>query len=223
MTQIDRPQSQTVPEPKSRCPVRIKAIIWYLQRLIGEEMANWTEDQLAQIDAAKELEITSRRSDGSLRGWLQIWVVRADGGVVARTWRRRTTGWFGHVVKGKGARIRVPGLETEVSVEDLGGGPDDLRARVDDAYRTSTAGTPRTQLARWSTTQQRPQRCVSSPTSLRQRVGARLQGRPAPVLGAATTELDANQPGSLLGLIDRCADVDRLRATLDRRDRRRRA
>jgi hypothetical protein len=98
-------------------------------------MANWTEEQLAQIDAAKELEITSRRADGSLHGWLPIWVVRADGGVLVRTWQRRTTGWFGHVVKGKGARIRVPGLETEVSVEDLGGGPDDLRARVDDAYR----------------------------------------------------------------------------------------
>jgi hypothetical protein len=96
-------------------------------------MANWTEEQLAQIDAAKELEITSRRADGSLHSWLPIWVVRADGEVFVRTWHRRTTGWFGQVVKSRGARIRV--LETEVSVEDLGEGTDDLRARVDDAYR----------------------------------------------------------------------------------------
>jgi hypothetical protein len=61
-------------------------------------MANWTDEQLAQIDGAMELEITSRRADGSLRGWLPIWVVRADGGVFVRTWHRRTTGWFGHVV-----------------------------------------------------------------------------------------------------------------------------
>ena len=98
-------------------------------------MASWTEEQLALIDAAKELEIASRRADGSLRGWLPIWVVRADDGVFVRTWHRRTTGWFGQVVKNRGARIRVPGLETEVSVEDLGEGSDDLRARVDDAYR----------------------------------------------------------------------------------------
>jgi hypothetical protein len=98
-------------------------------------MPDWTEQQLAQIDAAKELEITSRRADGSLRSWLPIWVVRADGEVFVRTWHRRTTGWFGQVVKGRGARIRVPGLETEVSVEDLGEGTDALRARVDDAYR----------------------------------------------------------------------------------------
>jgi hypothetical protein len=98
-------------------------------------MADWTEEQLAQINAAKELEITSRRADGSLRSWLPIWVVRADGEVFVRTWHRRTTGWFGEVVKSRGARIRIPGLETEVSVEDLGEGTDDLRARVDDAYR----------------------------------------------------------------------------------------
>ena len=99
-------------------------------------MADWTEEQLAQIDAAKELEITSRRADGSLRSWLPIWVVRADGEIFVRTWHRRTTGWFGQVVKSRGARIRVPGLESEVSVEDVGEGSDDLRARVDDAYRT---------------------------------------------------------------------------------------
>lgn len=98
-------------------------------------MGHWTEEQLARIDAAKELEIARRRADGSLRSWLPIWVVRADGEVFVRTWHRRTTGWFGQVVESRGARIRVPGLETEVSVEDLGEGTDDLRARVDDAYR----------------------------------------------------------------------------------------
>ena len=68
--------------------------------------------------------------------WLPIWVVTADEEVFVRTWHRRMTGWFGQVVNNRGARVRVPGLETEVSVDDLGGGTEPLRARVDDAYRT---------------------------------------------------------------------------------------
>jgi hypothetical protein len=67
-------------------------------------------------------------------------VVKADRDVFVRTWHRRTTGWFGQVVKSRGARIRVPGLETEVSVDDLGEGAHDLRARVYDASRAKYGG-----------------------------------------------------------------------------------
>jgi hypothetical protein len=112
-------------------------------------MAEWTEETACADYAAKELEITSRRADGSLRSWLPIWVVRADGEVFVRTWHRRTTGWFGQVVRSRGARIRVPGLETEVSVEDLGEGTDDLRARVDDAYRAKYGRYGDGSVARW--------------------------------------------------------------------------
>ena len=39
-------------------------------------MSNWTEDELARIDRAEELDIASRRPDGSLRPFVTIWVVR---------------------------------------------------------------------------------------------------------------------------------------------------
>ena len=52
-----------------------------------------------------------------------------------RTWYRRDSGWFGHVVGSGRARIRVPGLEADVAIEDVGGDEGELRASVDAAYR----------------------------------------------------------------------------------------
>ena len=106
--------------------------------------AAWTPEQLERIDAAEELQIASRRVDGTLRRWTPIWVVRVDGQVYVRTWHRRTTGWFGHVLDSHRARVRVPGLEADVAVEDVGDGPGDLRAGVDQAYRAKYARYGRT-------------------------------------------------------------------------------
>jgi hypothetical protein len=58
-----------------------------------------------------------------------------DGQVYVRTWHRRTTGWFGQVLTEPRARVRVPGLETDVTVEDVGEGSGQLRASVDEVYR----------------------------------------------------------------------------------------
>ncbi len=97
--------------------------------------ADWTSDEARRIGAAPELEIASRRPDGTLRPWLPIWVVSVGEQVYVRTWYRRDTGWFGHVVASGQARIRVPGLESDVSVTDVGAGTTELRAGVDSAYQ----------------------------------------------------------------------------------------
>jgi hypothetical protein len=73
--------------------------------------APWSPDDLHLMDAARELQIAVRRSDGSLRRWVPTWVVCAGGQVYVRTWYRRDTGWFGHALRSRRARIRVPGLE----------------------------------------------------------------------------------------------------------------
>ena len=95
----------------------------------------WTPDELQRIGGAHELEITSRRADGALRRWVPVWVVSTGGQVYVRTWYRRETGWFGQVLASHQARIRVPGLEADVAVEDVGAGTPELRAEIDDAYR----------------------------------------------------------------------------------------
>jgi hypothetical protein len=98
--------------------------------------AAWSPAELQEISAARELQIASRRGDGTLREWVPIWVVSTGGLVYVRTWYRRDTGWFGHVLASRRARIRVPGLEADVAVEDVGEGMPGLRAAINAAYET---------------------------------------------------------------------------------------
>jgi hypothetical protein len=97
--------------------------------------AAWSPDELERIGTAEELQITTSRADGTLRREVPIWVVCASGQVYVRTWYRRDNGWFGHAVDSRRARIRVPGLEVDVAIEDVGDGKAELRASVDAAYR----------------------------------------------------------------------------------------
>lgn len=96
----------------------------------------WSPEQLERIVAADELEIASRRADGTLGRWTPIWVVSVGDQVYVRTWYRRESGWFGHVLDSHRARIRVPGLETDVAVDDVGPGAAELCTDIDAAYRT---------------------------------------------------------------------------------------
>jgi hypothetical protein len=97
--------------------------------------ATWSPRELQCIDKARELNIAVKRADGTLRRWTPIWVVCADDQVYVRTWYRRDTGWFGHMLRSRRARIRVPGVEADVTVQDVGDGPAELGERVDTAYR----------------------------------------------------------------------------------------
>ena len=96
----------------------------------------WTDDDLSLLNASSELEVAVRDTDGNRRTWTPIWVVCAEGQVYVRSWHRRETGWFGHVIKSRQATIRVPGLEVDVLVADLGRNSIALTALVDSAYRT---------------------------------------------------------------------------------------
>jgi hypothetical protein len=98
--------------------------------------ASWSPDELRLMNAAGELQIAAKRSDGSLRRWAPIWVVCAGGQVYVRTWYRRDTGWFGHALRSRRARIRVPGLEADVTIEDIGDASTQVTTDVDAAYRT---------------------------------------------------------------------------------------
>lgn len=101
---------------------------------------SWTSEQLAEIDVARELEIAVRRADETLRPWTPIWAVHVGGDVYVRTWHRRDTGWFGLALRTQRARLRVPGAEAGVNVEDVGVGPSGLREDVDQAYRDKYGG-----------------------------------------------------------------------------------
>ncbi len=99
----------------------------------------WSTEDLEQIGRAEELQIATKRADGTLRRWVPIWVVCVGDQVYVRTWYRRDNGWFGHVLGSRRARIRVPGLEVDVVVEDVGEDKTGLRANVDAAYHAKYA------------------------------------------------------------------------------------
>ena len=48
-------------------------------------MPTWTNDELAKIGAAEELEIASLRRDGTLRNPVTIWVVRVGDDLCVRS------------------------------------------------------------------------------------------------------------------------------------------
>jgi hypothetical protein len=98
--------------------------------------ATWSPHELQCIDTARELYIAVKRADGTLRRWTPIWVVCAGNQVYVRTWYRRDTGWFGHALRSRRARVRVPGLEADVTIEDVGEGTAELRESIDTAYGT---------------------------------------------------------------------------------------
>jgi hypothetical protein len=98
-------------------------------------MTGWSSSQLDRIGKSRELEVSTKRPDGTFRDWTPIWVVCLGGDVYVRSWRRREGGWFGQAVRIPEARIRVPNLEAEVSVDDIGQGSAELRSAVDAAYR----------------------------------------------------------------------------------------
>ena len=47
-------------------------------------MSDWTAADLDRIGSATELEITTRRADGSLRPYVPVWVVRVGDELFAR-------------------------------------------------------------------------------------------------------------------------------------------
>lgn len=70
---------------------------------------------------------------------MPIWVVRVGSEVYVRTWHHRTTGWFGHAVQSHLARVRIADIEADVTIDEIGGEPADLRQDIDSAYRTKYA------------------------------------------------------------------------------------
>jgi hypothetical protein len=88
----------------------------------------WTPDELRALTAARELEIASAPTGR----WVPIWVVVVAGRVFVRTWRRRSTGWYGRAVASGRAWIRVSGSVLEVAVARAGAEAADA---VNAAYR----------------------------------------------------------------------------------------
>ena len=94
-------------------------------------MSDWASTELDTIGGADELEIASLRSDGSLRPYVIIWVVRADDQIYVRSARGPDNGWYRRAKASGAGRIRAGGLERDVTFAQA---DSDAHDRIDAAY-----------------------------------------------------------------------------------------
>jgi hypothetical protein len=99
----------------------------------AHEMTTWPPEELQRIGAAEEIRLASRRPDGSLRPYVTMWVVRADGGLYVRSaygpdnpWYRRATATASGV-----GRIRADSIERDVSFTQAS---PEVQGDIDAAY-----------------------------------------------------------------------------------------
>lgn len=100
----------------------------------------WSSDELDRIGRSEELHISSYRTDGTLRRWTPIWVVRVGDDLYIRSVFGPEGGWYRNAIRRHTARIRAAGVETDVTLE-----PEDeadTNAQVDAAYEAKYSGEP---------------------------------------------------------------------------------
>ena len=74
----------------------------------------WTSDELSRIGGAEELKVASTRTDGTLRPFVTIWVVREGDEVYIRSAYGPRNGWFVRAKASGTGRIRAGGIEKDV-------------------------------------------------------------------------------------------------------------
>jgi hypothetical protein len=78
------------------------------------QMATWTSKELDKIGMAEELQIAPRRSDGTLRNAVTIWVVRVGDDLYVRSYRGHGGAWFRNAQVRHEGHIQAGGVEKDV-------------------------------------------------------------------------------------------------------------
>jgi hypothetical protein len=92
---------------------------------------SWSPQELQRIGAATEVQLASRRTDGSMRGFVTIWVVRAGDDVYVRSAYGVDNPWFRRAKASGNGRIHAGGVEHDVAFDTPSG---DVHALIDAAY-----------------------------------------------------------------------------------------
>ena len=94
-------------------------------------MTDWTPEELDRIGRADELQVASRRRDGTLRPYVTIWVVRTGDDIYIRSAYGPDNPWFVRAQASGVGRIRAGGVERDVSFDEPGAS---AHASIDAAY-----------------------------------------------------------------------------------------
>jgi hypothetical protein len=102
-------------------------------------MTAWTEDELARIGSVGELDIATRRADGTLRKPRIVWVVRLGDGLYVRSVNGPDAAWYRGTRTRMEGHIQAGGMGRDVAFVDADHSLDDP---IDDAYRAKYRGSP---------------------------------------------------------------------------------
>ncbi len=103
-------------------------------------MTTWTSAELASIGGADELDLQSRRGDGSLRDPVTMWVVRYGDGLYVRPVRGRG-GWYRGTQTRHEGRITSAGIDKDVTFAEADADAD-LNDALDAEYRAKYRSYP---------------------------------------------------------------------------------
>jgi len=88
-------------------------------------MSGWTADELRAVARVDELQVASRRPDGSLRPFVTIWFVVDDDDLYLRSAHGPENGWFRRARESGSGRVRVGSVEKDVAFELADDAPHD--------------------------------------------------------------------------------------------------
>jgi hypothetical protein len=98
----------------------------------------WSADELSTIDGTGEVDIATRRSDGTLRAARIVWIVRHDDAVYVRSVNGTTAAWYRGVQTRHEGELIAGSLQREVAfvkAREHAGGGSGLDNALDAAYR----------------------------------------------------------------------------------------
>ena len=95
-------------------------------------MTAWTSDELDKAGDAEELQLATRRPDGTLRNPVTIWVIRHGDDLYIRSYRGPGGSWYRHASDRRDGHIQAGGVDRDVTFADA---DHDLDDQIDAAYR----------------------------------------------------------------------------------------
>jgi hypothetical protein len=99
----------------------------------------WSADELARIGGAGEVDIATRRADGTLRTPRIVWVVRLGDGLYVRSVNGPDAAWFRGARTRMQGHIQAGGMDRDVAFVDA---DHDLDDAIDEAYRAKYRSSP---------------------------------------------------------------------------------
>lgn len=103
----------------------------------GSDPSGWPANTLDRFGAADEIDISTRRADGSLRGFVPIWIVLVEGALYVRSYRGREGAWYQHATARPAGAIRTADQQADVTFTPIG--RRDLLEAIGYAYRAKYA------------------------------------------------------------------------------------